>query len=960
MKSFHAQSYSVAYSVFQNLIISETSDGISKEIASFYSAECLLGLDQIDGAIPAYTQFIENYKNSGMRGLALFKLGVLQFKAGNNKKSIETLVSLIKQYPGSEYSGNAYYWIGEAFSAEGKLSEAKEYLHKSIDADEQKLYIDYKLFALSKIYENNGEYKDAIIYYDRILSEFWDSELAPLAQLRIGICHYKLGDYNSAVLELSDSIIGSLSDEVRNQADYLLADSFFKLEEYQEAKKVYDDILGKDRNRHDDELRYGSGWVSFQMHDYDKAYQVFKSLSESANDTLAASSLYWSAECKRYSGEKDLSMNILEKYLNKYPKHYLVPTAMFNIGIIYYQKENYARAEEYLIPVTQSSNNSIKSKAYNLLGELRLTKKDFEDAHDYFLRAVDLSKNDVNLLNRSKVGLGITYYYLNEYEKSINTLNEVNSKYQSFEKDKVNFYLAESHFIMANYEVALRHYLRVYSEDALINKQTLYGKAYTYYNLKDFSNAAYYFNEYSQAYRSDKYYTDVRLRLADCYYGLKDFDRASNIYDSLFNRERKNVDNDFAYFQYGQALFKSGKYSKAIDEFASLQKRFPRSKYSDDSQYIIGWIYFQQKDYENSIQSYTDLFNKYPKSPIRPITYYSIGDAYFNLGEYDLAVVNYRKILEEYPNTQYVYDAINGIQYCYMTQDTPEKAVDLIDRYISSNSESEFRDQVLFKKGDIYFSIGEYDKSQNAYKEFLRTFPQSKLVPNAHYWIGKCEQIKGSTEGALSNYYYVYNNFLNSEYGVSAVLEIGNIKTELDDLDEVLRIYNHSIEQLPGTSRLPELMYNKGLALIAKGDHKNAYKTLQEITQFFVESVFTEKSKIKLGVLELQNERYDNAEIYFSEVGENRTDDIGAEAQYYYGLTLMKKEEINDAITIFVRVRSVFPGYDEWYTKALIGLGDCYVILGDKKEAREMYRAVLKRHSDDDYSTIVKEKMKQL
>lgn len=960
MNAFNSKNYSASYTIFQEVIQNESSPLLSKEIASFYSAECLLGLGMPNGAIPVYTHFVESYKTSGMRSLALYKLGVLLFKEGSNESSIEKLMTLLREYPDDENSGIAYYWIGEAFSAEGRFKEAKEYLHKSIDTDNEKIYIDYKLLALSKIYESSGEYKEAIVYYDKLLSKYWDSDLASLAQLRIGICHYKLGDYNSAVLELSDAEIGALSDEVKNQADYLLADSFFKLEEYKEAKKIYDSILDKDRNRDDDELRYGLGWVNFQMREYDNAFRVFKDLSESDNDTLAASSLYWSAECKRYSEENDLAMNILERYLDRYPRHYLVPTAMFNIGIIYFQKGNYARAEEYLIPVTQSSDINIKSKAYNLLGELSLTEKDFENARDYFLRAVDLSKKNVNLNNRSKVGLGITYYYLSDYKEAISLLTEVNAKYHTFEKENVNFYLAESHFIEKNFEVALRHYLRVYSEETLIKKQTLYGKAYTYYNLKDFSNAAYYFNEYSQQYSKDKYYTDARLRLADCYYGLKDFERASNIYDSLFNRERRNVDNDFAYFQYGQALFKSGKYSKAVDEFASLQRRFPRSKYTDDSQYIIGWIYFQQGDFENSIKSYRALFNKYPKSPIRPITYYSIGDSYFNLGKYDSAVVSYSRILEEYPNTQYVYDAINGIQYCYMAEDTPEKAVELIDRYISSSAESEFKDQILFKKGEIFFSLGEYDKSQNAYKEFLGTFPGSKLVPNAHYWIGKCEQIKGNTKGALSNYYYVYENHLNSEYGVSAVLEIGNIKILSDELDEVISIYDNSIAQLTGASRLPELMYNKGIALVAKGDHKSAYQTFQEITQYYTESVFTEKSKIELGILEIQNERYENAVIYFSDVAEGRTDDIGAKAQYYYGLTLMKQEEIDDAISIFVRVRSVFTGYDEWYTKALIGLGDCYVILGDKKEAREMYRAVLKRHSNDDYSTIVKEKMKQL
>ena len=112
--------------------------------------------------------------------------------------------------------------------------------------------------------------------------------------------------------------------------------------------------------------------------------------------------------------------------------------------------------------------------------------------------------------------------------------------------------------------------------------------------------------------------------------------------------------------------------------------------------------------------------------------------------------------------------------------------------------------------------------------------------------------------------------------------------------------------------------------------------------------------------MELNGSRFPNAEILFGEVAKNRTDDIGAESQYYLGVVLYEQAKYEEAISALVRVRTVYVSYDEWFIKSLIKLGDCYIKINDKKNAREMYRAVIKRHPNDDFGNEAKNKMKEL
>ena len=61
------------------------------------------------------------------------------------------------------------------------------------------------LYSLANAYEKIGDYNNAVKYYDQLLTYHKNSTLATSAQIRIGICYFKLKDYQSSILELEKS-----------------------------------------------------------------------------------------------------------------------------------------------------------------------------------------------------------------------------------------------------------------------------------------------------------------------------------------------------------------------------------------------------------------------------------------------------------------------------------------------------------------------------------------------------------------------------------------------------------------------------------------------------------------------------------------------------------------------------------------------------------------------------------
>ena len=116
----------------------------------------------------------------------------------------------------------------------------------------------------------------------------------------------------------------------------------------------------------------------------------------------------------------------------------------------------------------------------------------------------------------------------------------------------------------------------------------------------------------------------------------------------------------------------------------------------------------------------------------------------------------------------------------------------------------------------------------------------------------------------------------------------------------------------------------------------------------FPGNIFTEKAKLEMGLIDLATKRYESADMFFKSLAETRNDETGAKSQFYYGLSLFEQDKYNDAISAFVRVRTVFSAYDEWVTRSFLKLGDIYITLNDLEKAKEMFRSVASKHKGDE------------
>lgn len=153
--------------------------------------------------------------------------------------------SLIRNYPGSPFLPRAQYMIGESYAKiapKPELDQSYSYLALSEFQNFMRIYpaadqslkdsaqqriaelrdrLARKVFLSAELYVKMHDYKSAVIYYQRVLDNYYDSKYAPESQLRIAELQYdrnKLAEARTALGNFEDKYLKAADPALRQRA----------------------------------------------------------------------------------------------------------------------------------------------------------------------------------------------------------------------------------------------------------------------------------------------------------------------------------------------------------------------------------------------------------------------------------------------------------------------------------------------------------------------------------------------------------------------------------------------------------------------------------------------------------------------------------------------------------------------------------------------------------------------
>ncbi len=889
-----------------------------------------------------------------------------------------------------ELSARCLYWNGVAKLMNGKVDASRETFETCFRNYQKSSIADDALYFLGLISEMKGEEETAINYYKTLQKQYPYSNVLLASKIRETSNYITLRQDAQALvaLDFAESIYTKIQirdslgllyekqdycEDIEEKIKFLRGEAYMIASRFDDAIGEYNDFITKFPNSKyllDSKLKIGLALL--EKGDFIKSIEQFdKIINDCKNENQQQRQLaeLYRAMANRRLGRLSEAQNLLSELVAR-SNYSFSSVVLLELGLIYYEKKEFDKANKtFERGLRESTDNLITAKLNLMLGATNLELKNYSRAIQCYKTAEELAKRATNVqmpnknwfIAESRLKQAIAQIYSFRNAEAIPNLLYIIGNFPFDQRsEEALFWLAEAYYRSDMLQNAIDKYESFIAKypKSKYREEALYGLGWSYFRLKNFRKSSDIFAKLVTEFPSSKYNVEVWLRQGDGYYVLKDFRNAIESYRKVINLSPKSEEAQYANYQICHSLYKMGNLNDAYNQGLEFIKKYPNSTYAPNALYLAAWIKFQQKEYSEAINSFNFLIDAYPNSLLVPRARYAIADALYNMSKFEEAAKVYQEILDKYPSSPLVADALRSLQYCYIALGREQEAIQIADEYINRNPESPFAMDFILKKGQMFFTGKNYKNAIAEFQNFVQKFPESEKKPEALFWMAKSYQSLGESENAINLFKEIISKYKTSEFAPQSMLELGLIFKTNANIQLADSLFSQLQEQYPEAPESAQAGFEQASIRFTLGDTISAIQIWKKIADNFDGTEFGDQSLYKIAMYYRLSGAYSEAIREFTRLASSSLDpNLAAESQYRLGEIYYRIGNREKAIEEFSKVRDKFAGIEDWFTLALLNLGELLEQQGNTEEAINCYRSILATRESDDYTKTAKRRL---
>ncbi len=617
-------------------LIDEHPESPLARYASYYMGDVLFFSGNYSGALHKYVDFLEKYPYSELQEFASYKLAVCYYNEENYLKTIEHLkptlkskdiflaahssflhakclqkldrdeealssfTQIVSNYPELKIASLANIEMGQVFLRMGDTTQARIVYQQMSSKYSSGETIGLGDYLAGGIAFTEGDYLTSKKHLNKILRYYWGSDITCPAIALLLRTYNKTRDY-TLTIALGSELLRKDACEKGNiwkgRAMFNLAEAYYQTDQYEDAKKLYQEIIDEYRYSdadliaasqasygwcllHENRLditenqftkvmsaysmdttslinsSFGNGIALYNKEEYEKALNHFESISKIPSDhPLKPKGMFYAGKSYYNLEYYRQAIDSWENILEDYPKSEIAPNAAYEIGMTYFQGLKYDMAAPYFkIVIDEYPNSPIATEALLTLGNNYYNAADYKKAIDAFKKFISIHPND-SLVDEAEQSLSSAYYMAGQ--ENPNMLESFIEEFPSDPKAALAlFNIAVHSYEEGNKEMALETFRKVvidfpeteYAEDAQVNVIKIYDE------------------------------TENHEKLVD----------EANLFLEYFPESERTP---LALFYGGSGYFYLGEYGKAIESFKKIVKEYPASEYVETAKHNLNQCY---------------------------------------------------------------------------------------------------------------------------------------------------------------------------------------------------------------------------------------------------------------------------------------------------------------------------------------------------------------------------------
>lgn len=963
MDLYNKEKYAAAIRLFDTYIKDgDENNRISLAEAEYYAALSALRLFNPDSEYRMIV-YLSRHPESPKINEARLALGDYFYQNKSYRKAC-SYYEMVSRYELESTKLPEYFFrYGYSLYIKGDKTKALMMFSEIKDIDTE--YTAPAVYYYSHIAYEQKMYQTAL---DGFMTLRDDETFGPIVPFYIAQILYLNKDYDG-LLQIAPDLLKSAPKDRAIELYRFIGDAYYNKGNYEEALS-YLEQYATTAKASDREDKYQLGYCYYKTGNIDKAIKTLLATG-ARSDILSQNIWFVLGDCYLQQGDKKRAQFAFGQASKMDFDKKLKEESLFNFAKLTYETssspfgEAIAAFQEYI--ELYPGSDKIE-EAYNYLVATFTEIRNYQAA----LSALDKIRNKDSRLEaayqRVAFFRGLELFKNMEIVQSVDMFNK-SLKYEKYSRDlrtRAIYWRAEAEYRCGQYEEAKNDYelfigisgARQLSESSLIN----YNLGYTYFNLKDYSNALTQFRTFESGVTDAKpeVQIDTKLRIADCYFITTNYPQAVSYYDKVIAYGK--TDADYAMYQKGFCLGLTNNQMGKAEILTSLTTRYPSSSYVPNAIYERGRAYLVMEDFGRGEADFVNIIANYQSSPFVPRAIVQLGLLYYNQGENEKSVAQFKKVIEYYPSTPEARYALTGLKNTYVEMNDVESYFAYVKTRGYGDVNMAEKDSMLYTSGENLYISGKCDRASEVFRNYLREFQYGSFRLNAQFYLAECLNSSGNKDEALSYYKEVIktpnNQFMEQSLVTASSILYGKeeYSTAYDYYEKLEKITTDSDKKLMALGGQLRSAYQEGDAqksIRAADRIRNSSNMPEELMR---EAIFiSAKAHYSLN-------EFDEALRDFRKTATEVISIEGSESKYRVAEILFKKGNTDESEKIVTQFIDQNSPHQYWMAKMFLLLADISVKKGDTLQARATLQSLKEYYttSDDGILDEVKEKMASL
>jgi TolA-binding protein len=783
--------------------------------ATLRQAFCLWQMKQYAEAAELFAAIPAKYPQSKEVEAANLAGGKCYYLADKYAEARKLLAAALEAK--GEAGLEAAHWTARSLLKEKQPAEALAVVEKALPKlGGSKLAAQLLMDQADATYDVADRRGDSVALYAAVAAKHPDDPVAPQALYMAGFAALGKEDYNAALKHATDFLAKYAQHELAVDVTHVAAESNLQLSKFEEAEKLFGQLLQKHAGHADAEAWKIRQGLSLQLQKkYKEAIAALQPLLKQIKTPAAVAEINYligisQVELKEFAA----AVKSLQASLKASSTWRQADEAMLALALALGQSDDRAAANETLRKlIADFPQSKLLDRAHYRLGEYSFTDGDMKAAAaEYALLADKWPQSP--LAPHALYGLGWA---------------------------KVN----EKRY--ADAEKALDKLVGSSAEHKLVPRAR-YARGIARQQLGKFEPAIEDVRAFLGADPSETEKAEAQYVIGLCQVGLKKHAEAAATFEALLKDSPKSSIADKAYYELAWALQSQDKKKEAAEAFAKVAEVQPDGPLAAEGLFHVAEAAYDGKEYKTAAEKYAAAFRKAGKSDLGEKAAHKLGWARFHQDDFAAAQEAFAQQQAQWPNGQFASDAAFMEGECLFKQKKYKEALAAYDA-VKKPSSRDFEVLTMLHSAQTLGQLKQWKKALDKLAKGAKQHADSSYLPEILFEQARAQQNLGQLSAANALYEEVIAK-TNTEVAARAQFMIGEIEFEQKKHADAVKSYYKVIYGYGYPKWQAEAAYEAGRCYEVLGKKPQAVKQYQELVQKYPESDKVQLAKERLKELE--------------------------------------------------------------------------------------------------------------